>query len=122
MPLKVFLVTDDDPCFQDKIRQPGAMWLCPWMFDPSKDTMNPDGSNWLSIHYVKDHSKNRPPIQVRCPNGSVWVIDQKSSNGTGWIVTGEVPNITCSPSIVVPGYHGFLRDGVFTDDLEGRTY
>jgi hypothetical protein len=26
----------------------------------------------------------------------------------------------CAPSIVVEGYHGFLRDGEFTPDIEGR--
>ncbi len=74
----------------------------------------------LSIHYWKDWSHIRPPICVVCPNGEQWEIDRKSSNGTGWTVKGEWPNLTCSPSIVVEGYHGFLKDGLFTADTEGR--
>lgn len=46
--------------------------------------------------------------------------DRRSSNGDGWNVTGDLPAITCAPSIVVPGYHGYLRDGVFTADIDGR--
>jgi hypothetical protein len=75
---------------------------------------------FLSVHYWRDWSDKRPPICVVCPNGEWWEVDRKSSNGEGWIVTGELPTITCSPSIVVDGYHGFLRAGEFTPDLEGR--
>jgi hypothetical protein len=67
---------------------------------------------------------------VRCPNGSVWVPDQKSSNGDGWTVTGTAPNITCTPSIDINNlgmndrkpYHGFLQKGRFTADLSGHKY
>nr|WP_283808104.1 DUF6527 family protein [Bradyrhizobium sp. C9] len=57
-----------------------------------------------------------------CPNGSMWNIDHKSSNGDGWQVTGEWPNITCAPSIIADDYHGFLRNGEFTADLDGKTW
>jgi hypothetical protein len=51
-------------------------------------------------------------------------------NGDGWIVTGEWPNITASPSIdcQTPGgtygpyYHGFLQGGVFSADVSGRVF
>jgi hypothetical protein len=36
------------------------------------------------------------------------------------LVSGDLPKITCTPSIVVNGYHGFLTSGLFTSDLEGR--
>ncbi len=121
MPLKCFLVDNDAPDFNERINQPGAMWLCPWYCSPADDQSEPI-PHFLSIHYRNDWKGKRAPIAVRCPSGSLWVVDQNSSNGTGWVVTGEAPNITASPSIVVPGYHGFLKDGVFTDDLEGRTY
>lgn len=99
---------------------PGAMWFCPWYYDPKDPSDAIKG--FCSIHYMQDWSTKRPPIMVICPDGSHWCPDQKSSNGTGWTVTGEAPNITCNPSIVVKNYHGYLRDGVFTPDLEGRTY
>jgi hypothetical protein len=109
---------------------PCAMWFAPWLFDPKnpehelrrfntmkaieKGTLN---SNYLSIHYWNDWSDKRPPIICLTPNGREWCVDAKSNNGDGWSVTGEPPLITCSPSILVPGYHGFLREGVFTPNM-----
>lgn len=62
-------------------------------------------------------------IWIVIPGGSLFSPDRMSSNGTsGWTVTGELPNITVSPSIGAVDYHGFIRNGVLTDDLEGRTY
>jgi hypothetical protein len=117
----------DDP----RIFTPGMGWFCPWVFDPSgereaagKHVMirraDKGRLGYLSVHYWRDWADKRPPLCVVCPNGESWEIDRKSSNGDGWMVTGEWPNLTCSPSIVVDGYHGFLRDGGFTPDLEGR--
>lgn len=38
-----------------------------------------------------------------------------------WTRTGEPPNITVSPSINYMGfYHGWLCEGVLSDDCEGR--
>jgi len=114
-----------------RIFVPGMAWYQPWYFDPSGErerrglhVMVPladkGRSGFLSPHYWRDWADKRPPICVVCPNGEWWEIDRKSSNGDGWAVTGDLPNITCAPSIVVEGYHGFLRDGEFTADLEGR--
>jgi hypothetical protein len=114
-----------------RIFTPGTVWPQPWCFDPTgerervgKHVMfkaeRKGALGYLSSHYWRDWSDKRPPLSIVCPNGEVWEIDRKSSNGDGWIVSGEFPNITCSPSIVVEGYHGFLRDGEFTSDLEGR--
>lgn len=116
-----------------EILAPGSMWEVPWYFDPT----NPDARerrrnvlarieggedhrDYLSRHYWQDWSQIRPPLCVLCPNGREWCIDAKSSNGSGWVVTGTAPLITAHPSIAVPGYHGFLRDGVFTPDLDQR--
>lgn len=118
---RVFLVDNSDPDFHEKIKKPLAMWYAPWYHDPAEGKIDAE-KHFLSIHYQNDWSDKRPPLCVRCPNGSIWVPDQKSSNGTGWKVTGEAPNISCSPSISVPGYHGFLRDGLFTADLDGNRY
>ena len=121
---------------------PGTMWFCPWYHDPAAEgaqakveemlarmagheTQHPrhaEGYRWhLSIHYWRDHALRRPPIEVVCPGGGHWCPDQISTNGSGWTVTGEAPNITCSPSIWVSQgegppreYHGFLQGGVFT--------
>lgn len=119
---------------------PGMAWSCPWYFDPRGELKayadaNPgsgfrdgamfarredDDVPFLSVHYWRDWSAKRAPIAVVCPNGEVWEVDRKSSNGDGWRVTGDLPDLTCEPSIVVDGYHGYLRGGLFTADLEGR--
>lgn len=113
---------------------PGSMHYCPWYHDPSKeedlakvDSMirrmqaEPERHWHLSIHYWRDWARIRPPIEVVCPGGIGWCPDQGSSNGDGWTVTGEVPLITCTPSIWAGQgkgppreYHGFLTAGVFS--------
>lgn len=117
----------------DAFFPPGSMWYAPWWHDPEdpEDVAGIDaeiallqagGKNrFLSIHYLRDWAKIRPPIIVVCPGRGHWCPDQGSSNGDGWTVTGEVPNITASPSIWVSQgegapreYHGWLQNGVFS--------
>lgn len=110
------------------------MWFTPWFYDPADPekagrreaamaaiadgTFGTGEHNYyLSRFYWQTWSHVRPPICVLTPNGKEWCIDAKSSNGEGWQVIGEPPRITCSPSIQVPGYHGFLRDGVFSPNI-----
>jgi hypothetical protein len=63
-------------------------------------------------------------IFITLPGGAEWCPDLTSSeSGQGWTVTGELPAITVSPSVHQLGrYHGFVQNGVLTDDLEGRSY
>lgn len=96
---------------------PGMGWYNEWYLE-----LDTDDREFLSIHYKQDWQGKRPPIELVCPNGSIWCIDRKSSNGTGWVVTGSWSNITCSPSIIANDYHGFLRNGEFTPDLDGKTW
>jgi len=105
----------------------GWGWYQPWYYTPpgwephsgyvmiKHRPAHPDERGFLSPHYWRDWADKRPPLCIVAPNGETWEIDRWSSNGTGWIVTGEWPNITCSPSIVLTGYHGWLRNGEFTD-------
>ena len=115
--------------YQDRrLFTPGMGWYEPWYWDPEgiwKDRpQDRQLKRWndpfLSIHYWRDWADKRAPICVVGPNGEHWEIDRKSSNGNGWEVTGEWPNITCKPSIVLTGYHGHLTNGEFGPDLEGR--
>jgi len=93
---------------------PGMGWQNDWYLRMEE--------GFLSVHYRRDWAAKRPPIELVCPNGDLWCIDRKSSNGDGWRVTGEWPNITCEPSIVAGSYHGYLRNGEFTPDLDGKTF
>lgn len=78
----------------------GAMWHAPWLrpFPEHNHAGDPKG-----------------PIIVRLPCGWDWNVDGPSKNGGYWTRTGSPPNLTVTPSILVPGYHGFLRDGSLTD-------
>jgi len=107
-------------------KTPGMMWYATWYHDPTdpRDAAtrahalaNPTANHYLSPFYWQDWSMLRAPISVNCPNGAEWCVDAKSNNGPGWTVVGDAPMLTCSPSIAVPGYHGFLQNGVFTPNL-----
>jgi len=80
----------------------------------------------LSDYYLTNNT-HRLPLLVMLPKAGVFCVDSKcwDQNGMhgGWTVTGTAPLITVSPSINVVGvYHGFIQNGVLTDDCEGRTY
>ncbi len=84
----------------------GAMWDAWWLKGASRFKQRPDGMCLI----------------VRTPGGD-WMVDGPSSNGNGWERTGEVPNITASPSILCQkAYHGYLKNGVLTDDVDGRKF
>lgn len=114
----------------DEITGPCVMWFAPWLFDPT-DPQHKGRRNkaladiaagsktkfYLSKFYWRDWSDKRPPIGVLTPNGKEWLVDAVSQNGEGWVVTGEAPDITCQPSISMPGYHGFLTNGEFSGSI-----
>jgi hypothetical protein len=79
-----------------------------------------------SPNFITDWRGKRPQIVIVCPDGTLWCPDQCPSWGsntdTGWKVTGELPAISATPSIGKPGYHGWLKDGALSDDLDGRTF
>lgn len=102
----------------------GAMWPEPeWL------NRNIDGVPWLSDRYFREWADKRPPFQVQMPGGAAFLIDSRPTcgghpdNAEGWQVTGEPPAITLSPSVNLVGiYHGWIQNGVITDDCEGRTF
>lgn len=99
----------DDP-------QPGDIWPAPWL-------LRPERRDELSPAYFRDHAAKRPPLIVQLPGrGGPFCMDALYAN-EAWTVTGDPPNITVSPSINAVGdYHGWLQNGVLSDDCEGRTF
>lgn len=85
---------------------PGAMWHAPWLDRTTHGRRAPDGR----------------ALVVKLPDGTHWCVDGPATNGPGWTRSGEWPRVTAAPSIDSGGYHGFLRDGVLTDDVGGRSY
>lgn len=75
--------------------------------------------------------EEKTELVVKLPSNSEWNIDrgrilnsQKAGrNYPAWNRTGDPPNITAKPSINHVGkYHGWLENGVLTDDCEGRKF
>lgn len=91
------------------------MWFAPELLE--------DPDYYLSDQYRERHLGRRPPIVVCLPGGRVFCVDGKSAGGGGWTVSGDPPRITVTPSINWEGhYHGWLIDGVLSDDCEGRRF
>ena len=106
----------------DKMEPIPIGWM--WYLNPEHTA-----EEMLSNYYKEHNQPNRLPLLVQLPDGA-WCMDgiaSKDPSKKGWTVTGEPPNITVSPSInsspgYPDGYHGFLQNGIISDDLEGRTY
>ena len=82
--------------------------------------------DWLSDYYRQNNS-HRQPLFVVLPGRHLFLVDGKcfkdGEKYGGWTVTGEAPLITVHPSINIGGmYHGWLQNGVLSEDCEGRTY
>lgn len=80
----------------------------------------------LSDFYYANNAGRRP-LFIVLPGPTIFCIDSKCwSSGNyygGWEVRGEAPNITMTPSINIGStYHGFLQNGMITDDCEGRVF
>jgi len=108
--------------------QPGDMFYC----DEDLLEIEVYKKEIISPEYFRDWYGKRLPIIIVLPNGHHWLIDSRFGGGVdgkrkehGWIITGEIPNLTATPSINhlgQNGYHGWLKNGILSDDLEGRIY
>lgn len=105
-------------------KQPGDMWYTPAMLEGERADYYRQFV--LSAEYLRDWAGKRLPLWVCLPNGDHFCVDSQVSGAQdkhGWAVTGEPPAITVSPSINCVGrWHGWLQNGVLSDDVEGRTY
>ncbi len=113
-------------------RPVGTLWKPGWIFPLGYD---------LSQHFLLHDAPHRPALSVILPlrNDTKWEREHQTERGTafcldscasgrpdqhwiveikGKLVDGRKPNITVSPSIDAKGiYHGYLKNGVLTDDL-----
>jgi len=114
-------------------KRPGAMWYDPTKPEVWKMLLESDGYSGLELsrQYKSRWIGIRSPLYVCLPDGQPFCLDWIAtgrSDGSGWDVTGDVPNVTVQPSINhnsrdrIRGWHGWLTNGVLTDDLEGRRY
>lgn len=127
MPWQCRLVDRETQRAKGECLRPGDMWFAPAMLQHEFSL-----KFGLSAEYHRDWFGKRPPIFVMLPCGSWFCVDGAAHedgsptlpvHGQGWTVTGEAPRITVSPSINAVGrYHGWLLDGVLSDDCEGRAF
>lgn len=93
---EVFVRADGEPGdFFIRSLPPGAMYDATWLHG-NAEMCGPDGRALI----------------LQLPDGRPWHIDGSATNGPGWTRTGDAPRITARPSILTPGYHGWLTDGV----------
>jgi hypothetical protein len=82
---------------------PGAMWNAHWFRECRHES---------GLYY--DRNPDGIVLCVRTPGGD-WIVDgpsfrDKKESGS-WTRTGTIPNVTVTPSILQPNYHGWLRNG-----------
>ncbi len=116
MPWPIRMTTHDE--FIRVYDEQGAHATIGMAFEfPSKRPKSPD---------YKAHRDGKPVVMVILPPGGAdgkFVVDWIYGENQAWVCSGEWPNVTITPSINCPGsYHGWIRDGVITDDCEGRTF
>lgn len=90
----------------------------------------------LSPKYHANWAGQRAPICIWLPNNNLFCVDELAWNdakggfhGDGWDVVGSIDNdfisLTAHPSINYTGrggYHGWLKDGVLSDDVDRRQF
>lgn len=99
-------------------------WKCfivgiPWEPPNTPFSMLEIGAMWF-----EDKGTDDQRWCVKLPGGELFCSDYTDSDSRKpWSITGEAPNVTVDPSINCVGtYHGWIRDGVISDDCEGRTF
>ena len=83
-----------------------------------------------SRQYREEWADKRPPIVVQLPPGFPFFPDEfygrpENVERNGWAVTGSIEDgsLVLSPSInCVGSYHGFIQNGLVSDDVEGRHF
>lgn len=95
----------------DRLR-PGDCWI-----DEASDP------RYLALMVAPAHAGKRAWMVALPGLAPFPIYSAATRDNTAWTVTGEPPDVTVAPSIDCNGvYHGYIRDGVITDDLEHRVY
>ncbi len=100
----------------------GDLFPAPWL-------LREHWADNLSPRYLALPEPRRMPLVVILPGGTPFPIDFREHNaagpyGNGWAVSGDpATSLTLSPSVNVSGaYHGWIRGGVLSEDVEGRRF
>jgi hypothetical protein len=111
----------------------GDMW---YARDDDGQIVSPERRRGMHLSdFYWQHNAARPPLMVLVPGQyttgpgkQLFSVDGKCYNAQrgyydGWTVHGSPAAITITPSINIAGsYHGFIQNGMVTEDCEGRRY
>ena len=89
----------------------GAMWRATWLEPDAPTSPDPEIHESLVDARMDWCGPDHKSYVVRLPDLHDWAIDGPSSQGGKWIRVGEAPNLSVTPSILTPKYHGFLTNG-----------
>jgi hypothetical protein len=101
----------------------GGTWKIPLDYKYEEETFEEFWRDFLSNEFRA--SGRNYVIYIRLPSGTDFCPDFKATDKrkNGWTVTGELPRISVSPSVNEVGrYHGWIKEGVLSDDLDGRVF
>ena len=100
----------------------GDLFPAPWILQRQKNF-------GLSPQYFALPEPRRLPLTIILPGGTPFCIDEMARArgdyyGVGWAVSGDpATSLTLAPSVnIVGAYHGWIRDGVISEDVEGRRF
>jgi hypothetical protein len=113
---------------EPQVRYPGDMWYAPGLISGIRGQHAIEQE--LSEDYIYGSMATRAPLMLTLPDRSVICLDSRyvryDMGGqrlrSGYRVYGSPPRITLLSSIETDSYHGWLRDGILSDDFEGREY
>lgn len=128
MPWKCFMVesirsTDWEPCETGTGRIQRSFYKLPDGREVGFSELPVGAMWWNEQHPHSIRGVHGRSLCVRLPGNVIWYMHHPGTNGCKWTVTGDPPNVTASPSINFMGiYHGWVQNGVVTDDCEGRRF
>jgi hypothetical protein len=137
MPWPLILLPSDEWFLRHQHHDPrleplqiGHCAVAPWVFteDGYSHVRKALGSKYLALPEPR-----RAPIVIALPYHNqkyqIWFPDERAwdakqgYHGEGWTITGDLPNISITPSINCVGtYHGYVDKGQITSDCEGRKF
>lgn len=95
---------------RDGAIRPGCYF---WMFRAEAPTSKE------SIRFLDKQWKNHQVHLIVClPDGNLWdtCASMEEDGSGGWSISGELPNITTTPSVRIDSWQGRIQEGVIVDE------
>lgn len=100
------------------------------LLDKEPDWNEEKPGDMFYITMIDSEGTESQELVVILPNGGRFYIIRAATKGDGtgvWEISGEPPNLTVTPSIDSyhgphRRWHGYLKNGILSDDIAGRKY